>query len=39
MIKRKSTCGLCKPHKKWKRNDTKKKQLLRITIEKEIIFA
>lgn len=24
MRKRKSTCGLCKPSKKWKQNNTKK---------------
>lgn len=27
MIVRKSTCGLCKPAKKWKRNNTKLKAL------------
>jgi len=26
MVKNKSTCGLCKPHKKWKKNNTKEKQ-------------
>lgn len=37
MVKRKSTCGLCKPHKKWKRNDTKGKQSLKKEIEQEFI--
>lgn len=36
MIKRKSTCGLCKPHKKWKRNDTKEKQRIALEIKGEI---
>ena len=25
---RKTTCGLCKPHKKWKQNPTKKERYL-----------
>jgi hypothetical protein len=37
MVKRKSTCGLCKPHKKWKRNDTKAKNLIKKEIEIEAI--
>lgn len=28
MIVHKSTCGLCKPHKRWKRNRTKFKNIL-----------
>ena len=28
MITNKSTCGLFKPHKKWKRNQTKLKSIL-----------
>ena len=28
MITSKSICGLCKPHKKWKKNDEKKNDLL-----------
>ncbi len=28
MIFHKSTCGLCKPNKKWKRNNTKIKGIL-----------
>ena len=37
MVRRKSTCGLCKPHKKWKQTDTKAKQKLRKEIELEIM--
>ena len=37
MVKRKSTCGLCEPDKKWKKNDTKAKQKLRREIQEEII--
>lgn len=36
MIKRKFTCGLCKPHKKWKKNDTKEKRRIILEIEGEI---
>lgn len=36
MIKRKSICGLCKPEKKWKRNNTKAKQIIKHEIEQEI---
>ncbi len=36
MIIKKSTCGLCKPTKKWKRNNTKTKQLLKKEIEGEV---
>ncbi|MEK7186130.1 MAG: hypothetical protein AAB675_02090 [Patescibacteria group bacterium] len=36
MVKRKSTCGLCKPTKKWKRSDTKQKQIMKQNIEEEI---
>lgn len=28
MITHKSTCGLCKPSKRWKRNNTKIKSIL-----------
>lgn len=37
MVRRKSTCGLCKPHKKWKQNDTKLKQRARKQIELEVL--
>jgi len=33
MVRRKSACGLCKPHKKWKQTDTKLKQKIRKEIE------
>ena len=36
MVKRKSTCGLCKPEKKWKQTDTKVKQRLRKETEIEL---
>ena len=36
MVKRKSTCGLCKPDKKWKQTDTKLKQKSRKEIEVEL---
>ena len=39
MVKRKSTCGLCKPEKKWKQTDTKKKQKIRKEIELEANFS
>ena len=39
MVKRKSTCGLCKPHKKWKQNDTKLKQKIKKQIELEVLMA
>jgi len=39
MVKRKSTCGLCKPQKKWKRNDTKAKNFIKQEIERELIFV
>jgi len=40
MVRRKSACGLCKPHKKWKKTDTKAKQKLRkeIGIELPAVF-
>jgi len=37
MVKRRSACGLCKPHKKWKKNNTNAKQELRREIQEEII--
>ncbi|KKQ90160.1 MAG: hypothetical protein UT12_C0001G0028 [Candidatus Curtissbacteria bacterium GW2011_GWC2_38_9] len=37
MVRRKSTCGLCKPHKKWKQTDTKAKQKIRQEIEFELL--
>jgi len=36
MIKRKSTCGLCKPHKKWKKNETKIIYKIKKEIQQEI---
>jgi hypothetical protein len=36
MIIRKSTCGLCKPHKKWKKNNTKAKRIIEEEIAKNI---
>lgn len=39
MVKRKSTCGLCKPDKKWKQTDTKAKQELRREIRKALTEA
>lgn len=36
MVKRRATCGLCKPQKKWKQNDPKRKHREIIEIEKEI---
>lgn len=36
---RKSTCGLCKPDKKWKQTDTKAKQKIRKEIEFEVATA
>ena len=36
MITRKSTCGLCKPHKKWKKNNTKAKRAVEVEIKQEI---
>jgi hypothetical protein len=36
MITNKSTCGLCKPHKKWKKNNEKKKQKKRMEILTEV---
>jgi len=39
MVRRKSACGLCKPHKKWKQTDTKAKQKLRREIEFEILTS
>jgi len=37
MIKNKSTCGLCKPHKKWKKDNTKLKQQRAIEIKEEVL--
>lgn len=37
MIKSKSTCGLCKPHKKWKKNNTKEKQKRVHEIKDEVL--
>ena len=37
MVRKKSACGLCKPHKKWKQTDTKAKRELRREIQEEII--
>ncbi len=37
MVKRKSTCGLCKPDKKWKQTNTKAKQKIKKEIEFEIL--
>ncbi len=36
MIKSKLACGLCKPYKKWKRNNTKRSQEDNKEIKKEI---
>ncbi|MBI4084495.1 MAG: hypothetical protein HY431_01175 [Candidatus Levybacteria bacterium] len=38
MVKRKSTCGLCKPHKKWEKNNTKAKEIVRIEILQEALM-
>ena len=37
MIKSKSTCGFCKPHKKWKKNNTKENQGLTSEIKEEVL--
>ena len=39
MVRRKSTCGLCKPHKKWKKNNTKAQQDLKREINRDIVSA
>lgn len=36
MITSKSTCGLCKPHKKWKKNNQKEKQKRQKEINNEV---
>ncbi len=36
MVKRKSVCGLCKPTKKWKKNDTKLKNEINKIIFEEL---
>jgi len=36
MRKRKSTCGLCKPTKKWKKRDTRKTNVLKRSLTDEI---
>lgn len=37
MVKRKSAFGLCKPHKKWKKNNTKAQRELKKAIYKEVV--
>lgn len=37
MIKNKSTCGLCKPHKKWKKNNAKREQKRDSEIREEVL--
>lgn len=39
MITKKSVCGLCKPHKKWKKNNTKDKQNVKKEIEESLNFS
>ena len=39
MIIRKSTCGLCEPHKKWKKNNTKEKRTVETEIKQEIFAS
>ena len=39
MIIHKSTCGLCKPDKKWKRNNTKIRGILLKAMLNEELYA
>ncbi|MDO8657639.1 MAG: hypothetical protein Q7K55_02785 [Candidatus Levybacteria bacterium] len=36
MITKKSVFGVCKPHKKWKKNNTKDKQGIKKEIEESL---
>lgn len=39
MVRNKSACGLCKPHKKWKKNDTKEKAQFKQGVMEELSYS